>query len=225
MELLLWMWFYDSRWFFNFKISVKCYKYAWLLPLFIHLILAIICFYLMHTTDTPNCEETVKLWLLSRAFFYVLISLNIIVFILKIQEVYEKENSYFENAKKIYPYLDMIENTSNQFDYWIRRKSLISTSGVLLLFLGIISLFWSYLIINLYYFENRLNGCDEYILALLNFNSFLIFAGNVPLFVVIFVLILVKLGSFISAYACPGYLIYLGKLNSKDRTKYFKTKF
>jgi hypothetical protein len=212
------MWFYDPRWFFNFKISIKCYKYAWFLPLIIHLLLAGLCFYLLHTTDTPNCDTTVKLWLFSRAVFSVLISINILVFIFKVSEVYKKENSFFTNAIKIYPSLEMVESTTNQFDYWIRRKSLISTSGVLLLFLGIISLFWSYIIINLYYFEHRLNGCDQNIISLLNFNSILIFTGNVPLFVIIFVLILVKLGSFITAWICPRLTVTLGKIN-KGRYK------
>jgi hypothetical protein len=172
----------------------------------------------LHTTDTPNCDTTVKLWLFSRAVFSVLISINILVFIFKVSEVYKKENSFFTNAIKIYPSLEMVESTTNQFDYWIRRKSLISTSGVLLLFLGIISLFWSYIIINLYYFEHRLNGCDQNIISLLNFNSILIFTGNVPLFVIIFVLILVKLGSFITAWICPRLTVTLGKIN-KGRYK------
>lgn len=209
MELLLWMWFYDPRWFFNFKISVKCYKYAWFVPLFTHILLAILCFYFLHNSDTPNCEAALKLWLFSRTFFSLLISLNIIFFMNKISSVNKKENSFFENAKKIYP---GIKDYMNEYDFWIRRKSLISTPGVLLLFLGIISLFWSYLIINLYYFEKRFFGCDEKILSLLNFNSFLIFIGNVPLFVVIFVLLLIKISSFICAYICPSCLIASSKV-------------
>ena len=100
MELLLWMWFYDSRWFFNFKVSVQIYKYAWYIPLFVHMILACVCFYFLQTTESPDCETTLKLWLSSRTFFSVLISINIVFFMNKIATVYKKENSFFENAKK-----------------------------------------------------------------------------------------------------------------------------
>ena len=102
----------------------------------------------------------------------------------------------------------------NQYDFWIRRKSLISTPGILLLFLGIISLFWSYVMINLYYFEDKFKGCNEHILSLVNINSVLIFLGNAPLFIVIIVLLFIKLTSFISAYMCPSFLIYTSKLLS-----------
>lgn len=213
MELLLWMWFYDSRWFFNFKLSVKCYKHAWFLPLLIHLLLAGLCFYFLYTSDSPNCDAALKLWLFSRTFFSVLISVNILVFIEKIGTVYNKEHAFFENAKKVYP---SVSGAIDNYDYWIRRKSLISTPGVLLLFLGIISMFWSYIIINLYYFENKFAGCDQKILSLLNFNSVLIFVGNFPLLVLIALLVIIKIGSFICAFFCPGCLIYLAKACPKQ---------
>jgi hypothetical protein len=216
MELFLWMWFYDSRWFFNFKISVKCYKYAWLIPLFTNTILSGICFYFLHTTDSPNCEASLKLWLFSRTFFSVLISVNILFFMYKISNVYQKESSFFGNALKIYP---SVKQTIENYDYWIRRKSLISTPGVLLLFLGIISLFWSYIMINLYYFEGKFVGCDEKILSLLNFNSFLIFIGNIPLLLVIIVLLLIKITSFVSAYLCPNLLIKISKLCTSHKIR------
>lgn len=204
MELLLWMWFYDPRWFFNFKISVNCYKYAWLIPFFIHVILTITCLYFLRT----ECEASLKLWLFSRTFSSLLISINIIFFMIKISRVYEKEYSFFENAIKIYP---VLKHTTKNFDFWIRRKSLISTPGILLLFLGIISLFWSYVMLNLYYSENKFNQCDENILKLLNFNTILILIGNVPLLIVIIVLLVVKVTSFVAAYACPNCLIWLSK--------------
>lgn len=217
MELLLWMWFYDPRWFFNFKISVRCYKNAWFVPLLSHLILASLCFYFLHNSDTPNCDASLKLWLFSRAVFSVLISINIAFFMNKISIVYKKENSFFENSKKVYPHL--IEALDN-YDFWIRRKSLISTPGVLLLFLGIISMFWSYIIINLYYFEKKFVGCDENMLSLLNFNSFLIFTGNIPILVVITVLLLVKIVSFVCAYLCPGFLVWCAKMCPPKMVKY-----
>lgn len=208
MELLLWLWFYDPRWFFNFKISIVCYKNSWLIPLFLHVILIIVSLFYLQISETFLCDTSLRLWLYSRTFFSFLISLNIIFFKFKIIEVYNTEIKYFDNAKKIYP---VLKYSMKHYDYWIRRKSLISTSGLLLLILGIISLFWSYLIISFYHFQNYYEKCDEKIQKFLNIHSLLIFIGNIPLFAIIFFLLMFKLLSLISAYLCPYCLIYLSK--------------
>ena len=215
MEILLWMWFYDPRFFFNFKLSIKCFKYIWLIPLIVNLLLAILCFYFLNYSDTPKCDTSLKLWLFSRAFFSLLISINIIVFMIKIYYVHRRENTYFENAIKIYSHL---QETMKRYDYWIRRKSILSTPGVLLLLQGIMSMFWSYFIIRLHYFENKFIGCDDNMIGLINLNTFFIFVGNVPVLTVIVILIIIKLTSFISAFLCPKFLIMISKLcNTKSK--------
>jgi hypothetical protein len=181
---------------------------AWFIPLFIHILLTSLCFYLQYNSDTPNCEVSLKLWLFSRACFSLFIAGNILFFILKISWEFKRENSFFERAKKIYP---NAEEAISQFDFWIRRKSLVSTPGILLLISGVISLFWSYIIINLYYLQNKFAACDQKVLALLNFNSILIFIGNVPIIVVFFSVLIVKLVSFICAFFCPRVLVKVSK--------------
>lgn len=216
MELLLWLWFYDPRWFFNFKISIICYKNAWLIPLVLHLTMMTVCLYYLQISETFSCDRSLKLWLYSRTFFSFIISINIVFFKFKIVKVYNKEISYFENAKKIYPVLNY---SMKHYDYWIRRKSLISTPGIMLLCLGIISLFWSYVIISFYHLQNYYSSCDVKIQRMLNIHSILILLGNVPLFVVIMVLIAMKLISLISAFACPGMLIGLSKCVTSEKPK------
>lgn len=206
MELLLWMWFYDSRWFFNFKIRIKYYIYIWFLPLIIHLLITVSCLYFLSAIETPECEPTLKHWLFQRTFFSLIISIIIIIFIIKVKNEYIKENSYFSNAKKIYPTL---EANLYHYDYWIRRKSLISTSGIILLLLSIISLYWSYIMISLYLIQNKFQGCSHDVLILLNCNSFFVFTGNMPLLLAMIFMSLIKLTSFISAYVCPRWMIYL----------------
>jgi hypothetical protein len=221
MELLLWMWFYDQRWFFNFKLSIRCFRYIWLIPLFINLLLAGLCFYFLHYSDNPDCESSLKQWLYSRAFFSLLISINIVIFMTKIYYVNQREKSYFENASKIY---GPVKEVTKKYDYWIRRKSLISTPGVLMLMLGVISMFWSYVIIRFYYFEDKFRSCEPMMIKLLNINSFFILLGNVPVLFVILLLIVVKIGSFITAFLCPNFLISIAKLcdTRKKGIKYHK---
>ena len=216
MELLLWLWFYDPRWFFNFKISVVCYKNAWLIPLFLHLFLMFVCLYYLQISETFSCDKSLKLWLYSRTFFSFLISMTIVFFQTKITALYLKETTYFDNAKKIYP---VLEYSMKHYDYWIRRKSLISTPGILLLFLGLISLFWSYLIISMYHFQNYYSQCDVKIQRLLNIHSLLITIGNVPLVLVFIILIFMKVGSALFAFTCPDFLVSLSKCCTKEKSK------
>jgi hypothetical protein len=216
MELLLWLWFYDPRWFFNFKISVLCYKNAWLIPLFLHLFMMFVCLYYLQISETFSCDRSLKLWLYSRTFFSFLISATIIFFKFKISQVYQKEIDYFDNAKRVYPNLNY---SMKHYDYWIRRKSLISTAGIFLLFLGFISLFWSYLIISFYHFQNYYSTCDIKIQKLLNMHSFFILIGNVPLVFIVVILLVMKVGSLIAAFACPGCLIQSSKCCSSEKPK------
>ena len=122
----------------------------------------------------------------------------------------------FDVPSKIYPEL---KDKMKQYDFWIRRKSLISTPGILLLFLGLVSLFWSYLIISFYHFQNYYERCDIKIQKLLNIHSFFIIIGNFPLFVILAILLFIKLSSFISAFLCPGFLISISKCTTPEKPK------
>lgn len=216
MELLLWLWFYDPRWFFNFKVSIVCYKNAWLIPLFLHSFITLICLYYLQISETFMCDNSLRLWLYSRAFFSLIISINIVLFKIKIMKVYNKEIGYFDNATRIYPAL---KNSMKQYDYWIRRKSLISSTGILLLVLGIISLMWSYIIISFYHFENFYENCDAKIQRLLGLHSAFILFGNIPLILIFIVLIIMKLGSCFTAFVCPNCLVSISKALDNNKPK------
>ena len=209
MELLLWLWFYDSRWLFNFKTSITFYKNAWLMPLFLHTFLMVVCLYYLQVSATFTCDKSLRLWLYTRTFFSLLISTTIIFFMAKISQVYEKEQKSFEIPVKIMPKL---ENNMKQYDFWIRRKSLLSTSGILLLFLGLVSLFWSCLIVSIYHFQDYYFKCELKIQKMLNVHSFFIIAGNLPLVIIFLVSIIIKISAFICAFLCPKFLISLTKM-------------
>ena len=216
MELLLWLWFYDNRWFFNFKISITCYRNSWLIPLFMHLFLMFVCLYYLGVSETFSCDRSLKLWLYSRTFFSLLISITIIIFKYKILTLHKKEIDYFENSRRVYPQL---LTSMKYYDYWIRRKSLISTPGILLLFLGLVSLFWSYLIITFYHYQNYYSKCDIKIQRLLNIHSLFIIVGNLPLIIIFVLLGLMKFSVFLSALLCPSCLVYTSTKTTKEKFK------
>lgn len=207
MELLLWLWFYDTRWFFNLKISITCYKNAWLIPLFLNTFLMIICIYYFQLPEVYFCDKSLKLWLYTRTFFSFLISFTIIFFMMKIIDVNKKEQSAFETPIKIMP---ILENNMKQYEFWIRRKSLLSTPGILLLFLGLVSLFWSCLIVGFNHAEH-IYKCDSQIMNLLTTHSIFIIAGNSPIALIFVTMVAIKLSCFISAFLCPNFLISISK--------------
>jgi hypothetical protein len=216
MELLLWLWFYDHRWFFNIKFTIFWYKNAWLLPLFLHLFSMSLCIYFLQISEVFKCDESLVLWLQARTFFSFLISLNIILFKFKIQDEYNEEITYFDSAKKVYP---ILSNQMKHYDFWIRRKSLISATGVFLFVLGMISLFWSYLIISFYHFHNYYKYCDVTIQRYIRFHSLMIFIGNVPIILLILLLVAIKLGAFMGAYLCPSWSILISKYFNSEKPK------
>ena len=216
MELLLWLWFYDTRWLFNFKVSIILYKNAWLIPLFLHVFLMIVCLYYLQIAQTFSCDQSLRLWLYTRTFFSFLLSITIIFFMIKISEVNKKEQGAFETPAKIMPSL---KNNMNQYEFWIRRKSLLSTPGILLLFLGLVSLFWSLLIISLYHFQSYYFQCEVKIQRLLNTHSFIIILGNSPLLIIFLIMLMIKVSSLVSAFLCPNVLISISKMCSKKKVK------
>lgn len=205
MELLLWMWFYDHRWFFDVKISLNVFKQTWLIPFIYNLFLSTICFIECFRNKMGKCEPSMKIWLFSRAFFSFMISLNIIFFIKKITESHYKEIKGFENTIKVYPKL---KETLNKYDFWIRRKSLISTSGILLLILCLISCFWSYMMINYYFIQDKFQGCNENILNLVYLNNMIALIGNLPLFIMFVFVVVIKITFIIIAFVSPSILLY-----------------
>ena len=218
MELLLWLYFYDNRWFFNVKVPVKIYKYIWILPILLHSLLVSIGVYYLEISDDFRCDESLRIWLYHRIVFSFLICLNMIFFILKISQAYDKENNYFEKARKALPILN---NSIHEYDYWIRRNSLFSTPGVLLLFQGFISFFWSYMISALYK-EHYYHTCGKNLQQILNYHSKSIWYGNLILIIVCTLMCCIKVFFFLISVTHPEILVKLSLLlHKKSKTKIY----
>jgi len=206
MELLLLLWFYDNRWFFNLKISIICFKNSWIIPLFLNAIMMTICLYFLIMKNGLDCEAHLRQWLYLRTFFSLLIILNILVFMIKITDLYEEEIQFLEKSKKIYP---VLKGEMNKLDFWVRRKSMRTWPGICLLILGLISLTWSFMIVTFYHSDHVYKNCDIIIRKLLDIHSMFIFLGNIPIILILLTLLTVKIFSLISSYVCPGLLISL----------------
>lgn len=214
MELLLWLYFYDNRWFFNYKVPINVYKFIWYIPLLMQFMLMTVGVYYMQISTNFECREDMKLWFYHRILFSFSISLNIIFFLVKINQAHEKESSYLENAKMIYPAL---KNKMQTYDYWIRRNSLFSTSGILLLAQSLISFFWSYFINGLFK-DNYYDSCDLNMQRLMAMISIFLFYGNMLVFLILLITILIKAAANLAGTFFPKQLVKISTILYKKKS-------
>jgi len=230
MELLLWLFFYDSRWFFGSKASVNTLKLLWYIPLLSHIIFVSYCAFILISTKITkefhpiilndifnDCRDLLKLWIYSRIVFSFLISFFIIFFQIKSSKIESEEKKFFRNAEAIFP---MVPKDSSNYDYWIIRKSLMSCEGIALFFLGIISFLWSFIMINFHYLANKFQGCDYNLILTINVISIFIFVGNIPVLILFFFTVLLKINSFFCSYLCPKVLIWLSRQYNHNLVKF-----
>jgi hypothetical protein len=230
MELLLWLYLYDNRWFFNIKVPTKIYKFLWAFPIFIHFMIFSAGIYYLNFVDDYQCTNTLKMWILHRTFFSILMILNIIIFLIKIQTLLQKEKLSIDESTKIFIYHPQNHLNSLNFDqihlsFWIRRNSLISTSGILLLIQGFISIYYSYLIRNLIT-SQYFRSCDYKIKKALSLHSYSIYVSNIVLIIVILLMIKIKVFHFIMGMFFPRkYAIFMKNMAKFYRMDIFKFNF
>ena len=208
---MLWLWFYDSRWFFDFNISIACYKKLWLLPLFTNILLIGVCVYFITLKEILTCDNSLVFWLYSRILFSLFLSIIIISFIKKISESNSQENIFIQRAIKIFP---SVKGKCISYETLIKRRSINSIRGIILLVLSVISLLWSYTIVAFHNLENFSGGCNLKINTFLNLHSYIIVLGNMPFIIICFIFGFMKIGSYCSSYICPNFLIKLSNKNS-----------
>lgn len=203
MELLLWMWFYEPKWFMNLTVSWETYQFIWMFPLAVHLFLATIGFTLMYITEYSSNNALLVAWLSTRTFFSIVLILAIIAFLYNNRKLHEEDKQFRSEAVLVFRESYEVKQNSN---YWLIRKSLTSRPGIFIFFLGLISLGLSFLMIRFYYLENKFVGCTDDVLQFLDFQLYIILSGDVPLVFVLSCFFLLKIGSLVCAYICPGLL-------------------
>jgi len=230
MELLLWLYLYDDRWFFNLKLPTKIYKFLWLLPIFTHFMLLSAGVYYLNFVDDFQCAKSLKMWIYHRTFFSILMIINIIIFMMKIQTLLEKEKVHINNSTKIFNYHPENHLNSLSFDqiylsFWVRRNALVSTSGILLLIQGLISIYYSYMIKNLIT-SQYFRSCDYKIQKALSLHSYSIYYTNNLLLSIIFIMLAIKIFHFVMGMYFPRkYAVFMKALAKIYKNKFFKLNF
>ena len=202
MELLLWLWYFDNNFFFKIKSTLFIYKFSWILPIIINLILTLICLYYLHLSDTEkyHCNNSFELWQTFKAYFNCLFSIILIYFIYIIKKYEEKEKKYFENSNKIQPKTKTIINKSY---YWIKRKTLISPIGIIILYLSVINVFSSFFLVFIYHFNDNVY-CDKLLKNILIYYSIFIIITNCPAILSFLIMFLFKGIFYIKNYFSPN---------------------
>jgi len=216
MELLLWLYLFDNRWFFRLNISLYTYKLFWLFPLTMHIIEFLISLYDIRISLVYDSLDLMKTFIYNRCIFSFLMSLNIILFLKKISSENEKENYHIHQGKKAYP---ILKNRINEHDFWIRRNSLLSRTGLFLLFLGFVSLIWSYQIITQFKSVDINTGLkDVNIEHLINAHSYFILYSNIFVFCVFAVMVSIKIIFNILGHYFPHVFVKLSKMSYRKKS-------
>jgi hypothetical protein len=205
MELLLWLYFYDKRWFFNIQMPFKIYKYIWFIPLFCHFFLISLGIYYMEISNGDHSGLKTGLW--NQTLLSFTLSLNIIFFIFKMNQCYEKENKFVKTVRGALKYPSTFKEIHNH-DYWIRRKTVFSSAGVILLFQGLFSIFFKS------YSQEQIlaESTNIRIQQALQFHSGLNYYCNFFIFLICLYLVIAKVSCFLLGSKRPNFVIKLGTL-------------
>lgn len=212
MELFLWLWLYDDRWFWNIKVPRLYYLWLWLLPLISNLFLILI--FLIHFTQNSEnqCEKSYLFDSFTKAFFSFVSIITIVTFYYNIKGVIEEDKSEENFLHKIYPAIKM-NSPGDRICKYLSRKCLLGTKGIILLLVSILSLYSSYLCIELTRKENQkinricYNSLENYIIK----HSYFTIIGNSPIIIILLSSVLVKITSIIINLTCPNFRIKLVK--------------
>ncbi len=214
MELFLWLYLYDNRWLFEFKIPIKTYKNLWMIPIFAHIILLLTAVYYFQVSDNFECTESLRVWLYNRMCFSFIIVLNMITFVIKLMQTYDKHTAKMKKISKVYP---IISRQIHEFNYPIRISTLISTPGVMLFILSSVSFFWSSNILT-NYSTNYYDSCNSNIQKVLDYHSYAIYYCNLFVFVLFGITCTIKITCLlISSFFIKVYLAMANNLKEKRR--------
>ena len=206
MELLLWLYLYDNRWFFKKNISIDLYKFLLLIPLSAHFLDSVISLHDMYAPCVCNCKEERNKMLYHQIIISIICCLIIAVFLKQISYEYKKESLHVELGKKAYPTLKL---KIHEHDFWIRRNSLSSLPGLMLLIEGIFSFFWSYLQV---YTIRTFTICDSYLTIFIYAHGYITFLSCIFIFIVFGLLIAIKVVFVILGQFFPKALIKIADL-------------
>lgn len=209
MELLLWFWLNDPRWFFNLEISIVSFRRIIFVPILSNLIilLLIVYTYQYYEANENNCNRNLIVWLLSRALINILIIVVCSILILKAYKTEVKEKMKFKNICKINKY---VKKSIDEYDYWIKQKCLFSTIGILFLILSLVIVFWACMLSRMVFLNNA--SCIWNYMLIIKIDIGFTLISNFPVALAFVSLFVCKIFSLIFAFVCPGFLAKLSKI-------------
>lgn len=188
MEVFLWLWFYDSNFFFNIKTTLQFYKNAWVLPIITHIIVCFVCMYYLFISDDNDCNEAFRLWQTLKFFISFLLMALLVYFIISINSCEKEEKSRFKNTKRV---IHLGNTVKTKADIWIKRKTLLSPFGFLIFFFGVIYFFGSIFMMSIYTFDKH-NICDQKLKNLLFWHSLFVLITNSPVILSLLIMFFTK---------------------------------
>lgn len=222
MELLIWFWLLDSRWFFDFELSIKNFRKLIVLPIITNftigcfiLYLLFELFYLEINHNLEPCNNRLILWIYSRLLICIMIILisSSLIYISFQRE--KKEKKYFEHVKNLNIH---IAESIDRYDFWIKRKCLLSTPGVIYCLISFLIIFWSLLVMKLFYIDKAdVSECPSILIILVQVDSIFCFVTNLPIFLAFLSFFLIKITSALLALFWPSALVWLSNICSRSK--------
>jgi len=208
MELLFWLWLYDSRWFFQIKQKQEIIKNIWLLPMFINLVFLLLIV-LLSVFNSQICSHVLYQYLWTRELLSVALATASFGLILKAQSIQNREHIKFERIATFGKGNNLSVLIST---YWLRTAMLKSVFGFSMLVLALMNIIWSWEMFKDYYFNSEIfEDCSGIVLQALRLNADMVVIFTFPLVVGVTLSIFVKLCAVISGLLCPGLVVSIYK--------------
>lgn len=214
MELLLWLWLYDKRWLLNIKPSFRFYIALWFLPILINIYLTIFGIFSLSTVNFSKCPLSTYSFItlpkpaLTIKTLLSFLSLICSILLIKNIMIYDKEEKSLRDK--------LIQKEENDClcsgsDFFIRRKSLNTTSGIMLLGVAILEIIYS---INFFMNNNKI--CTDRITGIFLQSAVFELIFAIPILCVFALAAGVKVSAFIASYTCPSLVVAISKLFSDN---------
>ena len=210
MELWFWLWIYDYRWIIYPFASKAFYQFVWIIPLLVNLIFVPVTLIYLFKQNSV-CSEMFISHIYARLSFTVILSIMIIIFMINMTIVYNKQNRYYQNLNKIYTTIDLTNLPKNT--YWTRNKILKGVIGILLLILSCINIIWT-LYFKIFIMAN-IENCNYNLVRFVDIHSMITIIGNIPVGFFFFTNFLIKIVCFIMSVTCPRVMVLCSKLADK----------
>lgn len=188
MELFFWLWFYDSQFFFNIKTSLQFYKNSWIIPIVAHIFVCFVCMYYLFISEKNECNEAFRIWQTLKFFISFIFMALLIYFVIYINSYEEEEKKKYKNVKRVIKGGKTVNDRAGE---WIRRKTLVSSFGVLILFLGVLYFFGSLFMMCIYEFDLH-DVCDQKLRNLLFWQSLFVILTNSPAIIMLLIMLFTK---------------------------------